>query len=153
VKPKKRKPSKAKRLQTRLIPKKAKFLKFFRATCNVARSAELAGIDKSLHYKWKREDPKYAADFDASIAEAAGNLEDSAVDWAMKGIFEPLVFQGQFQFEQIPVLDPVTGLQATAADPVTGKKVRLFTPGERLGTWRRSEGLLGKLMSAWIPDK
>jgi hypothetical protein len=146
MKPRRKKP----RPQPRKLRKKALFLKAFRACCNVTESARLVGCDRSLHYSWLKTDPKYAADFAACEPEASGVIEDAIATLALRGHWEPNQWQGRFQFEEIPVIDPATGLQAVAINPFTGKPEWVFKRGAQLGTYRQDSGLLSKLASAHI---
>lgn len=138
-------PTKKKRVQTRLIPKKDAFLAAFRACCNVTEAARRVGCDRSLHYSWLKDDPEYAKAFADSIAEAAGTLEDSAISWAVDGIFEPTQYRGAFVFEEVPVLN----LDGSPVLDSQGKP--LYKRGKQFGIYRRDPGLLKMLLSAWIP--
>jgi hypothetical protein len=95
VKPKKKRP------QKRLLNKRRAFLAAFKITADLTASAAAVGINRGQHYTWLAEtNGKYAADFAAAEIEATQSLYDSAVNRAMVGIREPLVYQGQFSFPQ-----------------------------------------------------
>lgn len=70
------------------------FLAAYRRTCNITRSAELAGIKPRQHYRWL-ENPKYAEAFKRASVVAAQWLEDKAVEGAHDGWEEPVFYQGQ----------------------------------------------------------
>lgn len=149
--------------QTRLIDKKPAFLAAFRVLANVREAAKAAKIDRSLHYDWLDSDPEYAAAFARARREAGQELKDDAVEWARKGIFEPLVYQGQFQFaqrevklhtlpdgrevrdEQLP--DDRAGVEIVSTRTITEPY------GPPLGIYRRSESLLARLLKAFIPEE
>ncbi|HVY92605.1 MAG TPA: hypothetical protein VHA14_07650 [Bryobacteraceae bacterium] len=157
---KKSRPAKgAKRKQKRGVPKKKAFLAAFIETCSITEAAAAVGIDRCNHYDWLKADPKYAADFEAAIPIAAQNLEDDAVKWARVGIFEPNIYQGQFQYGarkriECALADGTTvfedelppGAAVVATREVEVKDVFL-------GVHKRSESLLSKLLSAWLPEK
>lgn len=155
--PRKPKP-KAKKRQTRTIDKRGAFLAAYVASASLTAAAEAVGIDRALHYRWLQE-PKYAADYAAARLQAGDTLKDDAVHWARVGIFEPLVFQGQFQFADYRVRtlcmlpdgsevfaeDVPKGVTPTGERPV---KVGIGPP---LGVFRRSEGLMARLLKAQLP--
>jgi hypothetical protein len=140
--------------------KKPRFLKAFRATCSVTESARIVGIDRRTHYDWQKSDPKYAAAFQAELEDAMQCLEDDMVAWARVGVFEPNIFQGRFQYasrKRVMCL-LADGTSAFADELPKGAKVmqrRTVTTndGEMLGVWRRSEGMMGRLAAAWLPQK
>jgi hypothetical protein len=153
------KTSTARRKQKRLIDKRTAFLAAFAETCDITESARLVGCDRSLHYDWL-DDPDYAARFAKARTLASGALKDDAVKWARKGIFEPLVWQGQFKFatrkRTMCLLED--GTSAFEDELPKGAKVKerrtvKTADGEMLGIYRRSEGLMGKLLSAHLPDE
>lgn len=139
----KKKPAKRakKTVQKRTIDKRPAFLKAFVASASLTEAAKAVGIDRSVHYDWLKE-PAYAEAFAAAREQAAQTLEDDAVHWARTGIFEPLVYQGQFQYAQRPILDD-------HGNP-TGKTESYGPP---LGIFRRSEGLMGRLLKAFMPAR
>jgi hypothetical protein len=142
------------------LRRKDAFLKAFRACCNISAASAACSLDRANHYQWLRDDPKYAREFEDSLVEAAGTLEDSAVEWATRGVFTPNIWQGHFVratrertlcllpdgrevfAEDLPV--PIGDLRVQARRTITEEY------GPPLGTYRRSEGLLSKLLSAHI---
>lgn len=132
----------AKKRQSRTIDKKPAFLAAFVACASLTEAAKACGIDRSNHYDWLREDKAYAEAFAAARQQAGDTLKDDAVEWVRRGIFEPLVYQGQFQFAQRPVLD--------AEGKPTGATENYGSP---LGIYRRSEGLMHRLLRAFLPDE
>jgi hypothetical protein len=74
--------------------KRKAFLGHWSDTFSVSRAAELAGIDRSEHYRWFRKDKKYAAAFKRRKETAADYLESEAIDRAGAGWLEPVYYQG-----------------------------------------------------------
>jgi hypothetical protein len=162
----KKKPAK-KKAQKRGVDKRKAFLKAFVACASLTEAAAAVGIDRSAHYDWLKE-PKYAEAFERARLEAAQTLEDDAVAWARKGIFEPLVYQGQFQYAQrkriictLPDGREVYEDDLTREDPnfdlkpfdIQSRRTVLEDYGLPLGIFRRSEGLMGRLLKAFMPQR
>lgn len=150
--------------QKRRVPKKKAFIAAFIETCSITEAARAVGIDRCNHYDWLRNDPKYAADFEAAVHIAAQQLEDDAVRWARKGIFVPNVYQGKFchawrKRVRCNLSDGTKIFEDELSDPlpkgvkVVDKEVVETEDGEILGVYERSESLLSKLLSAWMPEK
>jgi hypothetical protein len=154
--------------QRRLIDKKPAFLKAFIACASLTEAAKAVRIDRSMHYDWLRTDPDYAARFEQARIEAAQTLEDDAVEWARKGIREPLVYQGQFCYEQrkrtictLPDGRDVYEDELTGGDPkadlsgfdIQSRRTVIESFGPPLVIHRRSEGLLGRLLKAFMPAR
>jgi hypothetical protein len=156
------------RKQRRLINKKPAFLKAFIACGSLTEAAKAVKIDRSAHYDWLKSDPEYAAAFSQACTEAGQTLEDIAVEWATRGIFEPLVYQGQFCYAMrnrvlclLPDGREVYEDDLTGGNPqadLSGFEIqsrRTVTEpfGPPLGIWRRSEGLMGRLLKAFMPAR
>lgn len=73
--------------------KKRAFLGAFRKVVSITRAAQIAGIDRDVHYDWKKNDPEYAAEFEECQAVAWTVLEDEAIRRASEGVQKP-VYQG-----------------------------------------------------------
>jgi hypothetical protein len=73
--------------------KKRNFLNAFARTGRIDRSADVVGMDSSLHYHWKKDDTEYAEAFKEAREIAAERLEDEATRRAYEGVLKP-VFQG-----------------------------------------------------------
>ena len=69
------------------------FLAAFRLTGSVVLSAAAAGVEKTIHYRWLRNE-KYAADFARAEAEFGDVLEAAAIARALDGVKEPVFYQG-----------------------------------------------------------
>ena len=119
-------------------PKVRAFLAAFIAFPSITRAAEAAEIDRSSHYQWL-EDEEYAAAFAQAGIEAGDCIEDEAVERAMKGVYEPNVYQGQFVFPQIWNEEKERFIDQPGAPP--------------LGTWKKSDSLLLALLRAQKPEK
>ncbi len=107
------------------------------------------------------EEPDYQLKFEAVVPEAAGFLEDRAVRYAARGVFEPEVYKGKYCYE------PRERIRCTLADGTEAFKDKLpkkhakviserivMTPdGKQIGVWRPDTKLLAILLSAWLPAK
>jgi hypothetical protein len=67
------------------IEKKDEFLAHLRTTCNVGKSAEAVGIDRSSVYRWRNEDPQFEHDIAKAKKDAVEALEDEAHRRAFEG--------------------------------------------------------------------
>ena len=77
------------------VAKARAFLAAYRRTCNITKSAKLAGIEPRQHYRWLEMYPKYGPAFERAKRIAAQYLEDVAIAGATEGWLEPVFFQGQ----------------------------------------------------------
>ena len=151
--------------QKRLVNKKTAFLRAFIASANLSVAAAAVGMDRSRHYQWLEEDPDYAKQFRQARIEAGQTLEDSAVERALKGVYEPIVYQGQFQFAHRDVkLYTLADGREVREDELPADKsafeireelTRTISEpyGPPLGIYRRSEGLHARLLKAFIPER
>ncbi len=87
------------------ITRKAAFLESFRECGGIARAADLVGVHRATVFKWRRDDPKFAAAFADAQVEAAHNLEDEARRRAIEGSR-----RYRFKADGSPLLHPETGL-------------------------------------------
>jgi hypothetical protein len=131
------------------VDKKPAFLAAFVKSANLTAAAKKVRMDRGTHYDWLREDPEYVKAYAQARIQAGDTLKDIAVEWSCKGVFEPLVYQGRFQYKQRPVLDE-------NGEPLRNSLTReLITEdyGPKLGIYRRSEGLHARLLKAFLPDE
>jgi hypothetical protein len=77
------------------IPKQAPFLAAFCTCARIDKAAKAAKIDRSLHYRWLKEDADYPAAFRVASDHAAQTLEDEATRRANEGVLEPKFYQGE----------------------------------------------------------
>jgi hypothetical protein len=84
-----------KKPRTATVIKARAFLAAYRATCNITKSAQLAGISPRRHYVWLEKYPKYAAAFKRAQVVAAGLLESKVIEGAFDGWTEAVYYQGQ----------------------------------------------------------
>jgi hypothetical protein len=147
------KPKRKRPLKSPLRNKQRAFLAAIAITGSIKQSAEDAKIGRTSHYKWMDCDPAYPARFAKAMAQGDDAYEDEVSLRAYKGVFEPLVFQGEFSYEKIPCLDPETGLQLTTTDPITGRTILRFDQGEILGVWKKSDALLMFRQRGRFPDR
>ncbi len=87
------------------ISSKGRFLEAFRECGGITKAAELVGINRVTVFKWRRDDPKFAAAFADAQVEAAHNLEDEARRRAVEGSR-----RYRFKADGSPLLHPETGL-------------------------------------------
>lgn len=75
--------------------KKRAFLAAYAECGTVTRAAEIAGINRTTHYDWVREDPLYSKACDAAYEHAAERLEQEARRRAVEGTEKPVFYQGE----------------------------------------------------------
>lgn len=86
-------------------PRVSAFLAAIRAMPHITRAAKAAGIRREMHYRRYKSDAAYTAAFDEAWQIGVGAVEDLAMEIAMEGWEEPVVFQGQISLRE----DPRTG--------------------------------------------
>jgi hypothetical protein len=101
------------------------FLAAYKRTGSITAAAVAASIDRTTHYAWLRS-ATYREAFERAAEQAAGVLEDEAIERATRGVFEPLVWQGQFSNDE---------------------------EGKPYGVWKKSDGLLQFLLRGALPAK
>ena len=62
---------------------------------SIVSAAAAAGIDRSLHYIWLREDPAYPERFATAWDQAMDTLEAEAARRAFEGVAEPVFHAGK----------------------------------------------------------
>jgi hypothetical protein len=146
--------------KTRATKRKAAFLRAFEDSGSVTHSALLAGIDPATHCDWLATDARYKAAFEAAIPLAAGALEDGLIRLALVGVFEPIVYQGEFQYAArkrtlCRLADGSTAFEDELAKGalVTERRTVTTRDGEMLGVYRPDAGLLKSLVERWMPEK
>ena len=82
-----------------------RFLVCFRRCGQISRAAIQAGIHRDMHYERLRNDPTYAQAFEAVRVEAAQVLEDEAVERAMVGEAQPVLYCGKpVMYNGVPLI-------------------------------------------------
>ena len=125
------------------------------ASCGcIKAAAQAARIKRTRHYEWLRNDSEYALRFAEARRQAGDQLEGEAVERAIKGVFEPNVFQGRFVYpqEEYVVKPAVADKRGRVIEP----EVRAWrdVPRERpFGIWKRSEMLHALLLRSFLPDR
>lgn len=61
---------------------------------NVSRACQAIDVARLTAYRWREEDPDFAADWDKAKAAGLDALEDEAIRRAFEGIDKPIVHQG-----------------------------------------------------------
>ena len=72
-----------------------KFLTELRRTGNHSAAARVAGIDRTVPYKARQDDPAFAAAYDDALDEACDGLELEARRRAHDGVDVPVIYKGQ----------------------------------------------------------
>lgn len=70
------------------------FLAAFRITGSVVLAAEAVPVDKTMHYRWLRNE-NYAKAFAGAEAEFGDMLEAAAIARAKDGVLEPVFYKGK----------------------------------------------------------
>ena len=111
----------------------------------VANAARATGIARRTHYLWLKTKPEYAAAFGDTERDLCDNLLGSAIQKALVGVPEPVVWRGQIVYE--PARDKETG--QVIRDPETGRMVMSDTP---VMIYKQSERLHLLLLELKVPE-
>jgi hypothetical protein len=125
-----------------LNPKQRAFLAAYAKIGTLSGAAEAAKIARRNHSNWMK-DAEYAADFAAAEERAIETLEAEARRRAERGVEEPVIYQGQLQFE------PKRDRYGRTVKDLEGKVVYSTTP---LTVRKPSDILLMFLLKAKRPD-
>lgn len=72
-----------------------KFLAAYAQTgANIAAACRVAGIARSCHYNWLKDDPSYPERFETAHAEACDAVEEEIKRRGQDGYDEPVVYRG-----------------------------------------------------------
>ncbi len=123
------------------------FLAAYVVCASTRAAAKAARVSRSSHFAGMRQDPTYPARFAQAYLESNDSLEDSAVERAMIGVFEPNVFQGRFVYPEKEVVIPATDTQPehTEMRPIPGARP--------IGVWKRSEMLHALLLRGRMRER
>ena len=94
------------------------FLRCYRETGSVTKACQAADIDRSIHYRRLKADPKYAQAFAEAQECAVAVLEDECIRRAT-GVDEPVVYQGEFSY---PLVRDAKGKIQRSLTPLTVRK-------------------------------
>lgn len=131
--------------------KRNAFLAAYSACASITAAAEACGIHRATHYEWM-EDRDYAARFEIARDIAAQRLEDEAVRRAFEGVFEPVVYQGGFTYEDR--FDPNGFTEHIDPDGVVTYTAGRTTKSEKpLGVFKHADGLMMFLLRGMMPEK
>lgn len=106
------------------------FLKAFRLTGSITRAADACGIDRTLHYRWLKNQ-KYAEAFHEAYMQWGDMLEGEGIRRSVEGVLEPVFYQGAavgairkysdgILMRMLPRFKPEYALHFSAAVSVTG---------------------------------
>lgn len=70
------------------------FLHVLSETCNVGKAAGAIGVSRMTVYRWREDDPEFAAAWDAAKRVGVTALEDEAHRRAFDGVDEPVFYKG-----------------------------------------------------------
>ena len=136
------------------IDRKTAFLAAFVVTASVSAAAEAAEIDRGQHYEWLRSDPDYALRYAEARLQAGDQLEGSASQRAMVGVFEPNVFQGRFIYPQEEYVVKAEVRDARGRVIEEEERATRDVPGAQpFGMWKRSEMLHALLLRGFLPER
>jgi hypothetical protein len=138
----------------RSIDKQQIFLRCYERAGSIKMACTAAKIDRQQHYRWLKDVPEYREQFETSKEMAAQSIEDEAVERAMRGVFEPYVFQGHFCYpqEEYVIRPAVIGKRGKVLKPEV--KGRRDIPGAQpMGLWKKSDYLLAKLLTGMMREK
>jgi len=133
-----------KSIKKRTMARKAAFLRAFGNNGSVTRSARLAGIDRTTHYEWLAEDAKYKAAFYLTSQMARDALVDYLVHRGRIGVFEPLIYKGNFCYAErkrvlCKLADGTTAFEdELPEDAKVTQRQTVTTRGEKLGVYKRN---------------
>lgn len=74
---------------------RARVIKEFKRVGRIDLACAAAGVDRSCHYGWLKNDPEYEKEFAAALPEANGLLRDEAIRRAYHGTMRPVAVAGQ----------------------------------------------------------
>jgi len=80
------------------VPKFNAFLSAIKVMPNVSRAAEAAGMSRAAHYAKLHESPEYRKAFEEAVRVGCDAVSDVAIERAMLGWEEPLVYKGQLSY-------------------------------------------------------
>ena len=75
--------------------KKQALLAAFAQSGTIKQAAEAAGVDRTMHYHWLKQDPEYATAWERAKKAFIENLENEARRRAVDGWEEPVFHQGE----------------------------------------------------------
>jgi hypothetical protein len=97
--------------------KKAKFLDALKSTASVSSAAKAIGVSRTAIYELRKNDPVFAADFEAAGALATQRLEDEAIRRAFHGVRKPVYYQGEKVDELVEYSDTLLIFLLKGRDP------------------------------------
>lgn len=85
-----------------------RFLACFAECGSIRMAARWAGCSREMHRKWLKEDALYRDKFREAEAHAGRTLEDEAVERAVHGIRQPVLYKGKQVYVQgLPVFERI----------------------------------------------
>ncbi len=75
--------------------KRARFIAATEKGLAVSAAAEVAGVNRTLLYKWRQRDPDFARQWDDATTAATEAMEDEALHRALEGVEKPVFYRGK----------------------------------------------------------
>ena len=60
----------------------------------VTSACRAAGVDRSTVFRWRQDDPEFAAEWEDALEQAADRFESEAIRRAVEGVEDPVFHQG-----------------------------------------------------------
>ncbi|MGI6078462.1 MAG: hypothetical protein ACOYCB_09950 [Fastidiosipilaceae bacterium] len=79
----------------RLKAKQRAFLAVYSEAGNISQAAELANVNRCMHYTWMEKSEVYREAFEEAMEKAADRLEQEARRRAVNGVSEPVFYKGE----------------------------------------------------------
>ena len=140
--------------------KKAAFLRAFGNNFSITESARLVGIDRTTHNEWFAQDAKYQAAFEKKLLVAVDLLRDDLVRRARIGDFKPVIYNGRICYAPrirtiCQLADGTSAFQdeLPKGAEVTGTRMVTTYDGEMIGTYKRDDRALLKLLALNMPEE
>lgn len=124
--------------------KQAEFLAAYSRLGHITLAAAVAGVNRSSHYSWMKEDPTYLERFQAAHEQALDYVEDVVMESATQGIEEPVIYQGQLSY--LPLFDE-------AGNVVRDENGYIKLSNKPLTVRKRNDVAAFFLLKAGRPDK
>lgn len=97
--------------------RKRRFLKAFRYNANVSAAARAAGVARQTCYKWRKDDPEFAALMDEAEQESIDRLEERAFQLAYEGTTRMVVSAGKHLGDEVEYSEGMISMLLKARRP------------------------------------
>ena len=121
-----------------------KVIKEFRKVGRVDLACAAAGVDRTTHYWWMKNDPEYRKSFEEAREEACGLLEDEAVRRAYKGTLRTQAIGGGKVMMVTEFRDQRWARSRSGVSWRRRKPTPFSLPRLRLSAWARPHRTVGR---------